>query len=109
MPGHLNQANYAQFAAAIAQQAARQRQAQEVQLAQAQQQVPLPPSCSASILHQTHVQGLPIVPEFSTSCLQKERLILRLGEKMSYKCLRILLRCSGRRGDRICRSQQVVL
>jgi hypothetical protein len=39
VPGHLNQANYAQFAAVIAQQAARQRQVQEAQLAQAQSQI----------------------------------------------------------------------
>ena len=58
VPGHLNQANYAQFAAAIAQQAARQRQVQEAQLAQAQQQVPFPPSRSASTL-MTSCEGLP--------------------------------------------------
>jgi hypothetical protein len=38
VPRHLNQPDYAQFAAALAQQAARQRQAQEAHLAAQQQQ-----------------------------------------------------------------------
>lgn len=37
VPRHLNQQDYAQFAAVLAQQAARQRQAQEAQLAQQHQ------------------------------------------------------------------------
>ena len=61
LAGQINQANYAQFAAVLAQQAARQRQAQELVAQQAQRAQQVKPCIGAFWNHNAAAEGLGIV------------------------------------------------